>query len=288
MESGLRGKTALITGGASGIGLGIAKALAAEGVRLAIASRAPDPTALDTLRQTGVEVVAIPTDVRDAEQVARMVRTAIDALGHLDLYINNAAWVWHQPVTRIDRAAWQNTIDTNLSACVWACRDVARQMIPRGRGAILIIGSTAMFTVQYEELAYRVSKTGLRVVMENLAIELAPYGIRVNMIVPGHFETRMTAGVDGMTLKTLVGQIPLQRTGKTDEIGPTAVLLLSDKLSGYTTGTYVMIDGGLHLHPLPLRTREQILALNRDAPDRPNKEPDPPPSAVITKEGESS
>lgn len=263
MDSGLRGKTALITGGASGIGLGIAKALAEEGVNLAIASRAPDTEAIEQLKTTGIEVVVIPTDVSKEDQVGRMVQTAIDSLGHLDLYVNNAAWAWHQPITRIDTKAWQKTIDTNLSGCVWACRQVARHMIRRQSGGILIIGSTASFTPQHEEIAYRVSKTGLRVVMQNLAVELAPYNIRVNMIVPGHYVTRLTADIPDERLTKLIQMVPMRRTGRTEEIGPTAVLLLSDKLSSYTTGSYVLIDGGLHLLPIPVRTEEQILQLNK-------------------------
>ena len=262
MDAGLKGKTALITGGASGLGFGIAKALAGEGVDLAVASRNPDPAALEKLRGMGVRVVSIPTDVSREDQVKRMVATAIAAFGHLDLYINNAAWTWHQPITRLETEAWMNTIDTNLSSCLWACREVARHMIPRKQGSILIIGSTAMFTVQYRETAYRISKSGLKIAMEVLAIELAPHGIRVNMIVPGHFQTRLTAGFQGEPLQKLLGQVPLRRTGEPEEVGPAAVLLLSDRLSSYTTGTFLVIDGGLHLNPLPVYTEEQIREMN--------------------------
>ena len=265
MEAGLKGRAALITGGASGIGLGIASALAAEGVDLAVASRHPDPAALDELRRFGVRVVGIAADVSQEEQVKHMVRTAIADLGRLDLYVNNAAWAWHQPITRLDTQSWLNTLNTNLSACVWACREVARHMIPRRQGSILIVGSTAMVTPLYRETAYRVSKTGLRAMMEVLALELAPYQIRVNMVVPGHFITRMTSGFVGEPLEALKRQIPLRRTGEPDEIGPAAVLLLSDKLSPYTTGTYLLVDGGLHLHPLPLFTDEEILQMNAAA-----------------------
>ena len=268
MDTGLKGKTALITGGASGIGLGISKALAREGVSLAVASRNPEPAVLDQLRAIGVEVTGIQTDVSQEDQVRHMVRTAISSLGHIDLYVNNAAWAWHQPITRLDSQSWLNTIHTNLSACVWACREVSRHMIERKQGSILIIGSTAMFTPQYQEIAYRVSKTGLRVVMEILALELAPYGIRVNMIVPGHFVTRMTAGFVGEPLERLKSQTPLRRTGEPEEVGPAAVLLLSDQLSSFTTGTFLIIDGGLHLHPIPVFGDDQIREMNAGGPER--------------------
>jgi NAD(P)-dependent dehydrogenase (short-subunit alcohol dehydrogenase family) len=262
VDAGLRGKSALITGGSSGIGFGIARALAEEGVDLAVASRHPDSGALDQLRQLGVRAVGIEADVSQEAHVSQMVKTAIASLGRIDLYINNAAWAWHQPITRIDSQSWLKTINTNLSACVWACREVAPHMIDRRNGGILIVGSTAMLTPLYRETAYRVSKTGLKVVMEILALELAPYGIRVNMIVPGHFVTRLTADFTGKPLENLRQQIPLRRTGEAAEIGPAAVLLLSDKLSSYTTGTYLIVDGGLHLHPLPLYADDEISAMN--------------------------
>lgn len=263
METGLKGKTALITGGSSGIGLGIARALAIEGVDLAVASRTPDQAALDELRLLNVRVVAITADVSQEEQVTEMVHTAIASLGRVDLYINNAAWAWHQPITQLDSDSWLKTIHTNLSACVWACREIARHMIARGQGSILIIGSTAMLTPMYQETAYRISKTGLRAMMEVLALELAPFGVRVNMIVPGHFVTRLTANFAGEPLERLKQQIPLRRTGEPDEIGPAAVLLLSDKLSSYITGTYMIVDGGLHLRPLPIFGDVEILSMNK-------------------------
>jgi NAD(P)-dependent dehydrogenase (short-subunit alcohol dehydrogenase family) len=262
MDTGLKGKHALITGGASGIGFGIAKALAGESVNLAIASRKPDPATLDELRVLGVEVIAIPTDVSQEDQVVRMVRAAISSFGHLELYINNAAWTWHEPIARLTTESFMKTINTNLSACVWACREVSRHMIERKQGSILIIGSTAMFNPLYQETSYRISKAGLKVFAEVLAVELAPYGIRVNTLIPGYFPTHLTGSISRAALDVLVHQIPLRRPGRVEEVGAQAVVLLSDKLSPYTTGASIVIDGGLHLRPLPFYTDEQLLALN--------------------------
>lgn len=265
MELGLRGKTALITGGASGIGRGIAQVLAAEGVHLAIASRHPAPAVIDALRATGVHCVAIPTDVSQEAQVVAMVEQAIAALDHLDFYINNAAWTWHQPITQIDAAAWSNTINTNLAACVWACREVAKQMIARRQGSIVIIGSTARFTVAYREALYRMSKVGLHSYMQNLALEMAPYGIRVNMVTPGHFKTRMTGNIPAAVEEQLRGLIPAHRFGQPVEVGNAVALLLSDRVSGYTYGADLVIDGGLSLQPLPLFAADEIYNLNLPA-----------------------
>ena len=136
-------------------------------------------------------------------------------------------------------------------------------MVGRRRGSILIIGSTAMVTPLYGEAAYRVSKTGLKAMMEVLAIELAPFGIRVNMIVPGHFVTRLTAGFTGQPLEILKRQIPMRRTGQPDEVGPAAVAPSIRRVESlHDGGLPLMVDGGLHLHPLPIYSDNEIIAMN--------------------------
>jgi NAD(P)-dependent dehydrogenase (short-subunit alcohol dehydrogenase family) len=262
MDTGLKGKTALVTGGGSGIGRGIARALAEEGVDLAIASRNPDPAAIDEMRGLGVRCIPISADVSREPDVVRMVAEAVAGLGTLDLFVNDAAWAWHQPITRIDARSWQSTIDTNLSACVYACREVCRHMVPRRSGSILVVGSTSRFTICYREASYRISKAGLRILTENLAVEMAPYGIRVNMVTPGHFRTRLTGSTTRQVEEEMLKIIPLHRFGQPIEIGRAAVMLLSDALSPYTTGADLVIDGGLSLRPLPLLSEEEILGLN--------------------------
>lgn len=264
METGLRGKNALITGGSSGIGKGIAQVLAGEGVNLAIASRNPDPAVVEELKKTGVNCIRISADVSRENEVVDMVSTAIKRLGDLDFYVNNAAWTWHQPVTKIDSESWYKTLNTNLSSCVWACREVCKHMIRRGAGSIVIIGSTARFTPLYREASYRISKTGLHVYMENLAIEMAPHGIRVNMVTPGHFKTRMTGNIPQEIEDKLREIIPLQRFGDPKEIGYAVAMLLSDNLSGYSCGTDIIIDGGLTIAPLCLFDRRDINTMNTE------------------------
>jgi glucose 1-dehydrogenase len=263
MDTGLANHTALITGGASGIGLGIARSLAQEGVNLAIASRNPSEDALAELRSCGVEVFTIRADVSKEDQVIDMVQQTISHFGCLDHYINNAAWEWHEPVTKLTTEALMNTINTNLISCVWACREVARHMIERKQGSILIVGSTASLHPLYKEASYRISKTGLIAYSEVLAIELAPYNIRVNMIIPGPFVTRITeAFFSGEKSETLRRDVPLKRIGDPNECGPASVLLLSDKLSSYTTGAYLVIDGGLQLRPHQMYSESDILQMN--------------------------
>ena len=262
MESGLRGRNALISGGGSGIGRAIALALAAEGVNIAVASNRGEDEALREIESQGVRALHLRVDVSAESDVKAMVEGAIEELGAIDLYVNNAAVARHEPVTRLTTAAWRTTIDTNLSACLWACREICKQMIARGSGSILIIGSTAQFNQAYGEAAYHISKSGLRVFKNALALEMAPHGIRVNLLVPGHFVTPLTAGISAGKEAILRGQIPLRRFGSTQELAATAVLLLSDRLSPYTTGAEFVVDGGLHLRPLPMAADEQLIEMN--------------------------
>lgn len=260
MESGLAGKRALVTGGTTGIGLAIAVALAGEGVDVCVASRSARPAAVEELRGYGVHSEWIQADVSTVEGVTRMVKEARTALGGLDLFVNNAAGTWHEPITRLTEDAWSRTVATNLTACAFACREVGRIFISQRHGSILIIGSTAAHTPLYRESSYRVSKAGLKSLMEVVAIELAPYSIRVNLLTPGAFITELTRNLPARQMGGAM--VPLRRPGKVEELGAAAVLLLSDTLSSYTTGSELVVDGGLHLRPLDLYTDEELLALN--------------------------
>ena len=151
MDLGIGGKNCLITGGSSGIGFGVAKVLAQEGVNLAIASRNPDPKAIQELKSHGTNVVAISADVSKEDQAVGMVEEAIEKLGHLDFYVNNAAWTWHEPITKISSESWYKTINTNLSGAMWACRTAAKHMVERQSGNIIIMSSTSKFTPGYTE-----------------------------------------------------------------------------------------------------------------------------------------
>ncbi|MDO8685143.1 MAG: SDR family oxidoreductase, partial [Clostridiales bacterium] len=114
----------------------------------------------------------------------------------------------------------------------------------------------------YMETSYHISKIGLRKYMQNLAIEMAPYGIRVNMVTPGHFKTRMTGNIPETIENKLKEVIPAHRFGNTIEVGYAAALLLSDRLSGYTYGADLVIDGGLTLRPLLFYSEDEIEKLN--------------------------
>ena len=148
---------------------------------------------------------------------------------------------------------------------MFGVREVATRFIAQNHGNFLIIGSTARFTLNPGELAYRVSKSALLEMMEGLAAELAPHGIRVNMVTPGLFVTRMTENLDfqGDAMSQVLADIPLHRPGEAyEELVPTAVLLLSDKLSSYTTGANFIVDGGIQLRVCAWRKDDELREMN--------------------------
>lgn len=251
MDIGLAGKLAVVTGSASGIGQAIAVGLAGEGSRVVIVDRDDASKTLESMPSgsvAGVERI----DVADRERVQELIRRLIEDHGQIDVFVNNAAVAVHRRIEELDEETWTANLDTNLSACVWASSVVAEHMRVRSQGNILIIGSTATDTPRASEAAYRVSKTGLRAFMEVLAIEMAPHGVRVNMLTPGSFRTGLTAGIAPDVLASVESAIPVGRSADPAELVPTALLLISDAASPYTTGAEFIVDGGLHLRPFNL------------------------------------
>ena len=262
LDTGLAGSTALITGGGSGIGRAIALALAAEGVDVAIADLRRRPEVVAELASAGVRAHGILADVSKEEDVVRMVSEATDALGGLDLYVNDAAGTWHEALTRLTRFAFEKTMATNVAASVFACREVARIFIGQRRGSILAVGSTATVSAQPRETAYRASKAALKAHIEVAAVELAPFGVRVNLLTPGGTDTPFVADAPAAQRARAIQEIPLRREARPEEMAPAAVFLLSDRLAGYITGAELIVDGGLRHRPIFGGSDDDLAALN--------------------------
>jgi NAD(P)-dependent dehydrogenase (short-subunit alcohol dehydrogenase family) len=262
MNAGLRGKSALVTGAVSGIGRAISLALAREGVDVAMVDLRADPDLAGEMRALGVKPLSLVADVSEEGALAGAVSEALATFEKLDLYVNNAAGAWHQPFTRITTEAWLKTLNTNLTACMWGCREVSRHMVSRRQGSILIVGSTAQFNPGYAEGAYNASKLALRSLCGTLAIEMAPHGIRVNLLVPGHHLTGLTSRIAEAVSERVRAEIPLRRFGDVEACGTAAVFLLSDELSPYTTGAELVVDGGLHLRPLRTYQEAEVASMN--------------------------
>lgn len=272
MNLDLAGKTVLITGGERGIGKAIALAFAEEKADLAIADRKPaedgPPTAEEIQSKYDVRTLSILADVRAEADVIRMVQTTVDAYGKIDVFVNVAGVLGYEPVTKITLEEWNRILETNLTGAVMCCREVCRHMVANRSGAIVIISSTIQFSPAYREAAYRASKTGLQVFAETVALEMAPFGIRVNTVSPGiiyseHWskDTLGPALKDPVLGPQLLQNIPLGRVGKPEDIGDAVVFVASNRCP-YLTGANLVVDGGFSLRPLVLVSQEEIQRMN--------------------------
>ena len=276
MDLNMKQKAVLVAGGARGIGRAIAAAFAAEGANLAIGDietqPAGRPVAAEIQSAHGVRAVAIQADVRSEDDVKRMVETAVSEFGRIDVFINVAGVLGFEAVTRITLAEWRRILDTNLTGAMMCCREVCRHMVANRAGSIVIISSTIQFMAIHREAAYRASKTGLQAFAETAALEMAPYGIRVNTVSPGVvYSEHWSRDTIGPALKDpvlgprLLETIPLGRVGKPEDIGDAAVFLASEKCP-YVTGANLVIDGGFSLRPLVLVSQEAIHKMNLPEP----------------------
>ena len=241
IDTDLAGKRALVAGGASGIGRAIALALEQQGVLVAVVDR----------NKPDLGAVRLRAALGKPEASERAVSGAAAALGGLDLVVYTAAVARHEPALHLTAGAWRETIESNLAGCVWTCREAGKLLVANGGGAILVVGSTTVYTLAAGEAVYRASKAALKAFAEVLALELAPSSVRVNLLTPGAVQTPLTAEMTARQRETLLREIPLGRQALPSELTATALLLLSDALSSYTTGAEFVVDGGIRLRPMP-------------------------------------
>jgi 2,3-dihydro-2,3-dihydroxybenzoate dehydrogenase len=264
LETGLAGLGALVTGGASGIGQSIAVALASEGAKVRVADIRPADETLEMAWASGGSASAAVVDVRSEASLESTISEAIADLDGIDLFVNVAAVYAAQSITRLEDEVWSDLLRTNVTACALACKTVAKHMIVKGGGSILVVGSTVVCAPSYAGAAYRASKTALRSYTETLAIELAPFGIRVNMLTPGPFPTALVKDLPAEQRSAAAQEVPLgQREGDLPEVRAAALFLLSDRLASYITGNELFVDGGLHLRPLFIGPLEKVRELTQ-------------------------
>lgn len=270
LDAGIEGKSALVAGGATGIGFAIAAALAAEGANLVVVSRNPSEAAMDALRTHGTSVEAVRADLADEVQARRAVADAHAVNGAIDLLVFSAATASSQAVTRITVEEVERTLRTNLIAAMVVGGETAGRMIDAGGGSILMVGSVAQYHRAPAQASYHASKAALASYTRTLAVELAPHGIRANLLVPGSFPTALSPPGDPATEDLRLAEIPMGRRGDPDECGPAAVFLLSDRLASYITGAELVVSGGIDLRPHVRIPWTQVRELNTSdgPPDR--------------------
>ena len=252
----LSGKTAIVTGGAMGIGYGIAYRLAEAGTAVVIAdiNKEAANEAAAKLSARGWQAVVIAVDVSDQVQVAAMVAATVAVHGSVDILVNNAGVYPNAPVMQLSSEQFDTIISINLKGVFLCTRAVATQMIKQGRGGkiINITSVDAIHPSMVGLAAYDASKHGLWGFTKNIALELAPHHIQVNAIAPGGIVTPGTGAGKPVTpamdaiLKKFLEKIPMKRMGEPDDIGKVALFLASD-LASYMTGSQIVVDGGVLL-----------------------------------------
>ncbi|MGD0915556.1 MAG: glucose 1-dehydrogenase [Thermodesulfobacteriota bacterium] len=257
MTRGIRGKVALVTGGASGIGRVTAQAFAREGVKVIVATDANIQGAEETIRlikDSGGEATFIKCDVKKAEEVESMVSRTVETYGSLDYAFNNAGIGpdgKRVPVFLIPdcpEEIWDRTLDTNLKG-VWLCMKYEiRQMIKQKRGVIVNTSSVGALRPIPGFGPYAASKGGLIVLTKTAAMECAPFGIRVNVICPGlTARTQLAENISSANpeeREQMLKPIPMARMGEPEEMAEAVLWLCSDSAS-FITGHVMPIDGGL-------------------------------------------
>jgi glucose 1-dehydrogenase len=257
----LRGQRALVTGASSGIGEGIARALAAAGASVVV-NYASKPDAAhrvaEELKTHGVEALAIRADVASEAEVEAMFAEMLNRWGRIDILVNNAGLQRDAPVTEMTLEQWNTVLGVNLTGMFLCARAASRAMIRQGiradvsraAGKIICISSVHEIIPWAGHVNYAASKGGVKLFMLSLAQELAPHRIRVNSIAPGAIQTPINraAWQTPAALQALLTLIPYGRIGQPEDIGKAAAWLASDE-ADYIHGQTIVVDGGMTLYP---------------------------------------
>lgn len=255
----LSGKSAIVTGGAAGIGLGIVTRLAQAGAKVLIADmdEATAQKSAADLSAQNLIVKSIKCDVSSEEDVAKMVQTAVAEFGGLDILVNNAGIFPTAPLSKMTKEDFDRVIAVNLRGVFLSTETASKQMISQGRGG-KIINITSIDAIHPSMIGlshYDASKHGVWGFTKNVALELAAQKIWVNAIAPGGIATpgvaKMSQGADAETQKknaeAFLARIPMRRMGIPDDIGKVALFLASE-MSSYMTGEQIVVDGGALLN----------------------------------------
>ncbi|MBC7805714.1 MAG: 3-oxoacyl-[acyl-carrier-protein] reductase [Akkermansiaceae bacterium] len=250
MNLDLTDKTAIVTGagrGGRGIGGAIALALAQAGADVVITARtniADAEAVADAVNALGRKGYAVTCDVASAESVEEMVRKSQELLGRIDILVNNAGVTKDTLLLRMDEAAWDVVLDTNLKGTFLCTRAVAKIMLKQKAGRIINITSVMGLVGNPGQANYSASKAGIIGFTRTVARELGSRGITVNAVAPGFIETQMTDALPESSRDDILKKVPLARLGTPEDVGA-AVTFLASNAASYITGQVLTVDGGM-------------------------------------------
>lgn len=246
----LTGKVAIVTGGATGIGRGIAEGLADAGANIVLAARRAEKCRVacrEIAQRTGVSTLSCQCDVTKGDQVSNLVNTVLSAMGQIDILVNNSGTGGSEkPILKMKDEDWNRVIDTNLKGVFMLSRAVVEKMVAGGQGGKIINVASIGALIGWPNMsAYCASKGGCLQLTKTMALEWARYDIQVNAILPGYFKTPMNEDffVTDAGKKAIKSSIPMKRIAEIEEMRGVAVLLAS-KASSFMTGSAVVVDGG--------------------------------------------
>ncbi len=243
----LTGKTAVVIGGTSGIGLALAKGLAEAGANVVPTGRRTElvQAAAAQVEKLGRSSLVCPCDVTDAQQIERVLAESLAKFGAVQILVNCAGQTKRMPTLDFPEADWNAIMETNLNGTLRTCKIFGRHMIEQGYGRIINIASLTSFLAAFEVAAYGASKAAVAALTKSLAIEWAMKGVCVNAIAPGVLRTALNEKLlDGTERgREFLMRTPMRRFGKVDELVGAAVFLASDAAS-FVTGHLLVVDGG--------------------------------------------
>ena len=242
----LSGQVALVTGARTGLGRGIALALAEAGADIAGLGSRPMPETAAAIEGTGRRFVEVVRDLEDSSGLDAVVADIVTRLGRIDILVNNAGIIRRADLLEFSEADWDAVMAVNLKSAFFLSQAVARHMVGQGiRGRIIHIASVLSFQGGIRVPSYTAAKHGIAGLTRALANELAPKGITVNAIAPGYMETDNTEALraDPVRTRQILDRIPAGRWGVPQDLA-TAALFLASPHSGYVTGALLPVDGG--------------------------------------------
>jgi NAD(P)-dependent dehydrogenase (short-subunit alcohol dehydrogenase family) len=252
-QFGLEDKVAIVTGGSRGIGKATSLAFAKAGANVVVASRklADCEEVAGEIKSLGRRAIAVSAHVGRMDQLQPVIDRTVAEFGRIDVLVNNAGTNFFAPAIEMDEKGWDSVMNTNLKGLFFLSQAAARVMKEKGGGSIVNVASVSGLRAQVPTAHYSIAKAGVIMATKALAVEWAPFGIRVNCVAPGAIDTRLYDAIYSLMPPAeaerrkaeVAGRFPLKRVGQPREIAD-AILFFASNAGSYTTGQTLTVDGG--------------------------------------------